>query len=76
MTIGGAAAPRPLHGLDEVALVVRLEVLEREAVGLGHRPRRGHVVVERGRAVDLGLALPEQVEVGAAQQQHDRGRVT
>ena len=59
-----AAAPRPLHGLHQVALVVRLEVLEREAVGLGDGARRRHVVVEGGRAVDLGLALPSRLRLG------------
>ena len=57
MMIAAHRPARALHGLDEVALVVRLEVLEREAVGLGHRARRRHVVVERGGAVDLRLAL-------------------
>ena len=57
MTIAAQRPAGAVDGVDQVALVVRLEVLEREAVGLGHRPGRGHVVVERGGAVDLGLPL-------------------
>ncbi len=71
------AAQRPrarVDRVDQLALVVRLHVLEREAVP---RPRplgRGDVVGERVRAVDLRLALPEQVEVRPVQQQHESTR--
>ena len=68
---GGAAAARAVHGVDQLALVVRLEVLEHEIVRLRHGPGRRHVIVEGAGAVDLRFALPEQVEVGAAEQQHD-----
>ena len=50
---GGAPAPGAVHRVDELALVVRLEVLD--ARGRGARRRRpgdGDVVVEGGRAVD------------------------
>ena len=43
-----------------------------EPVLVRHPLGRGDVVGERRRAVDLRLALAEQVEVGPVQQQHDR----
>ena len=72
---GGAAAARAVHGVDQLALVVRLEVLEHEIVRLRHGPGRRHVILEGAGAVDLRFALPEQVEVGAAEQQHDSTHV-
>jgi len=42
----GDAPTRGVDGLDELALVVRLEVLQREAVALGGRSGRGDVITE------------------------------
>src|SRR3546814_6247824 len=65
--------PGAVDRIDQVALVVRLDVLELEAVGLGDGAGALHVVVERGRAVDGGLAIAEQVQVGAVQQEDRAG---
>src|SRR5690606_3633669 len=65
-------APGGVDGLDRLALVVRLPVLEGQPE-TGGRPLGGrHVVGQRGPAVDLGLPLAEQVEVRAVEQQHER----
>ena len=71
---GRAPAPRGVDRVDQLALVVGLEVLDGR--GRARPPPRGgrDVVVERGGAVDVGLALAQQVEVGPVQQQHDRDR--
>src|SRR5581483_11637495 len=71
---GRRPAPGPVDLVDEVALVVRLAVLDLVAGGGGRRPGRGHVVVERRLAVDLGFPLAEQVEVRARQQEDEVGR--
>src|SRR3546814_21195301 len=65
--------PGAVDRIDQVALVVRLDVLELEAVGLGDGAGALHVVVERGRAVDGGLAIAEQVQAGAVQQEERAG---
>lgn len=51
------------------ALVVGLEALEGHAEGLGLGFCRGHHVGEGGRAVNLGLAGPEQVQVWAVDEE-------
>src|SRR3546814_19151326 len=66
--------PGAVDRIDQVALVVRLDVLELEAVGLGDGAGALHVVVERGRAVDGGLAIAEPVQVGAVQQEDSAGQ--
>jgi hypothetical protein len=59
-----APAPGAVDQFDELALVVALMVLELETTPVGFRRRRLHMVDERGRAVDVGLPLAQQVEVG------------
>ena len=64
------AAQRGPDGVDQDALVVRLEMLDGEPVsccGLGRGP---HVVVECCGPVHLGLPSAEQSEVRARQQQN------
>ena len=70
---GRGPAPGAVDGLDQLALVVRTgraRARARSSAGRAWRPR--HVVGQGRGAVDLGLALAEQVEVGPRQQQHDR----
>ena len=64
-----------VDGLDQLALVVGLEVLERQAVAGGRRLGPRHVVGQGGGPVDVGLALAQQVEVGPREEHdeaHDR----
>ena len=58
-----------LEPVDERALVVRLEGVERVAQASCVVARSGFDLGERRRAVDLGLALAEPAEVGAVEQQ-------
>src|SRR5205085_1546127 len=67
-----APPSRLLHGVDQVGLGVRLDVLDVKAVTLGLLAGTGHVFLEGCRAVDQRLALAEQVQVGARQQENDR----
>src|SRR5581483_3646961 len=71
---GRRPAPGAVDGVDQGALVVRLEVFDLVAGGGGRLPGGGHVVVERGLPVDPGLPLPEEVEVGARQHEDQLGR--
>ena len=68
-----AAPARALDRVDEVALVVRLEVLERRARARP-RPRRASPTRSSSvvGAVDLGLALAEQVQVRPREQEDRR----
>ena len=65
---GVGAAPGGVHGVDQLALVVRLEVLELEAVAAGGRLGPLDVVGQGGGPVDGGLALAEQVQVRPRQE--------
>ena len=68
----GVAPPAVADGVDQLALVVRLEVADLPAVA-ERLAERGDVVVEGGRAVDLGLADAEEVEVRSRQEQGGSG---
>ena len=68
----GAPATGRVDRVDELAFVVRLQVLERVTGRLGDRARVADHVVERVGPVDRGLALAEQVQVRSGEQQ-DRG---
>jgi len=59
-----------VDGVDEVPFVVGLDVAELETVALRRRCRCVDVLAERLRAVDRGLALAEQVEIGPRDEQH------
>ena len=71
MTMAGTAAAGALDGLDQLALVVRLEVLDGQAAALGLAGGGGHVVVEGVGAVDLGLPVAQQVQVRPREEQDD-----
>ena len=58
-------ADRGVDAVDQHALVVALEALHLGAALLGRRSERRVDLLERGGAVDLGLARAEHVEVGA-----------
>ncbi len=57
--------------LDEVALVVRLQVLELQPVAAGRRLGPGDVGGQGVGPVDGRLPLPEQVEVGPRQEEDE-----
>ena len=60
-----------MDGVDQLALVVRLERLDGVAVVRRSGRDGGLVVGERGAAVDVRLALAEQVQVGSVKQSDD-----
>ena len=66
--------PRLLQPVDEHALVVALPGLEVEPPPPRLGPAEPEDVVERRRPVDVGLARPEQVEVGPVEHEHT-GRI-
>ena len=52
----------------EGGLIVGLVVLDQESVALSGGGRDGHVIVEGVGAVNLGLAVTQQVQIGSRQQ--------
>src|SRR5438093_13696410 len=60
-----------LDRLDQLGLGVGLQMVELEAGCSGGVAGRRHVVFEGLGAVDLRLAVAEQVEVGPREEQHD-----
>jgi len=65
-----AVAARGLDAVDQSAFVVALEAAQRGAGGVGDLAEFGIDLGEGLRAVDLGLAGAEQVEVGAMQDEN------
>ena len=63
-------APRLVDELDELALVVGLMVLELETAARRLLVGGGDVIGQPGVAVDLGLALAQEVEVRPRQENH------
>jgi hypothetical protein len=60
----GARLARFVEPVDEVALVIGLADVERDAQFVRPRGEGGGDVVERVAAIDFWLAQPKQVEVG------------
>ena len=62
-----------MQGVDQLALDVALHVAQDDRAVDGIAVEIGHEVVERGRAVYVGLALTEQVEVRAVYDEKREG---
>src|SRR5579862_1660509 len=69
---GRAATARPVDRVDQIALVVRLHVLDVVPELGGRFLRERDELVEGGRAVVLRFPLAEQIEVGTGAQQNLR----
>src|SRR5579871_3046754 len=65
-------SPGVVDRVDQLALVVGLQVLDREPVCCRGFRGRGDMVGQRRRSVHLRLALTEQVEVGTGQDEDER----
>src|SRR5437588_11824571 len=62
---GGGGLPRLVEPVDELTLVVRLPAVDIQAEFARESRNRSVDVRQRGRAVNLRLALAEEIEVGA-----------
>jgi hypothetical protein len=58
-----------MDGVDKVSLVIGLQVIEHEAGGRRLRLGHGAQILQRGDAIDVGLALTQEVEVGSREQE-------
>ncbi len=70
ITMAARTTARCVHRLDEVALEVRLHVSHDESGVFGELAESLDVLGQCGRAVDLGIARTQQIEVRTRQQQN------
>ena len=70
MTMAWARAGGLLDAVDQLALGVRLDDLDLDAELAGEGAQTVVDLIERERAVDVGLAATEEIQVGAVQDEH------
>ena len=72
MTMPAARLAGGVNEVDDLVFAVALMELDRKPELSPHPPAVGFDLGERLAAVDLGLALAEQIEIGSVQDDDDR----
>ena len=75
MMIASALIAGRMDSVDKHTLMVTLQRLQDRAHGRPQRRQLRYVVSQRCGAVDVGLAMTKQIQIGSVQEQHS-GRLS